>query len=235
VVTARPVEDGAARAEVLRRIRDANARADVRDAPAVERAYRTSGEHPAGSSDVLDLFEHRLVDYKASVTRTAAGALRDAVVATLAGLPANSSRGQRLDRGTVLLPPGLPEDWAPEGVRDSPDLTAADLDRMAAVVTACTVGCAETGTIVLDGSPDQGRRAITLVPDVHVCVVRADQVVHSVPDMLVRVDGTRPVTLVSGPSATSDIELDRVEGVHGPRTLAVILVTDQVTPSTGGR
>ena len=216
-MTARSADGGAARAEVLRRIRDANARAGVREVPGVQRGYRTSGEHPPGSPDVLDLFEHRLVDYKASVTRTTGGELRDAVVATLAGLS--------LEPGPVLLPPGLPAEWAPEGVRDSGDLTPAALDGMAAVVTACTVGCAETGTIVLDGSPDQGRRAITMVPDVHVCVVRAGQVVHSVPEMLARVDGTRAVTLVSGPSATSDIELDRVEGVHGPRTLAVILVT----------
>jgi L-lactate dehydrogenase complex protein LldG len=206
-----------ARAEVLRRIRAANAAAGVRDVPAVERGYRTSGEHPPGSPAVLDLFEHRLVDYKASVTRTGDASVPDAVVATLAGLG--------LD-GPVLLAPGLPDDWAPDGVRDDGVLTPADLDRMAAVVTASTVGCAETGTIVLDGSPDQGRRAITLVPDVHVCVVRADQVVHSVPEMLARVEPTRPLTLVSGPSATSDIELDRVEGVHGPRTLAVVLVTD---------
>jgi L-lactate dehydrogenase complex protein LldG len=206
-----------ARAEVLRRIRAANASAGVRDVPAVDRGYRTTGDHPPGSPEVLDLFEHRLVDYRASVTRTAGAPVGDAVAATLAGLG--------LD-GPVLLAPGLPGDWVADGVRDDGALPPADLDRMAAVVTACNVGCAETGTIVLDGSPDQGRRAITLVPDVHVCVVRAEQVVHSVPEMLARVEPTRPLTLVSGPSATSDIELDRVEGVHGPRTLAVVLVTD---------
>ena len=205
-----------ARAEVLRRIRAANTAAGVRDVPAVERAYRTSGEHPPGSPEVLDLFEHRLVDYRASVTRTGDAPVGDAVLATLAGLGL---------AGPVLLAPGLPDDWVPDGVPDDGALTPTDLDRMSAVVTASTVGCAETGTIVLDGSPGQGRRAITLVPDVHVCVVRADQVVQSVPEMLARVEPTRPLTLVSGPSATSDIELDRVEGVHGPRTLAVVLVT----------
>ena len=207
---------GTARAEVLRRIRSANASAGVSDEPPVERAYRTSGEHPPGSPTVLELFEHRLVDYRASVTRTDGAPVGDVVVATLAGLGID---------GPVLLAPGLAGDWVADGVPDDGAMTPADLDRMAAVVTACTAGCAETGTIVLDGSPDQGRRAITLVPDVHVCVVRADQVVHSVPELLARVEPTRPLTLVSGPSATSDIELDRVEGVHGPRTLAVVLVT----------
>ena len=127
--------------------------------------------------------------------------------------------------GPVLLPPGLPAEWAPDGTVDDVALTATDLDGFAAVVTACRVACAETGTIVLDGAPDQGRRAITLVPDVHVCVVRAEQVVQTVPEMIARLDPVRPTTFISGPSATSDIELNRVEGVHGPRTLHVVLVT----------
>ena len=157
-------------AEVLRRIRAANARAGVREVPAVERAYR----RPAST---------RPAPPTCSTFRAPAGRLpgvgdpdrgsaelRDAVVATLAGLAST---------GPCCCRRACPRDWAPDGVRDDGALTPADLDRMAAVVTACTVGCAETGTIVLDGSPDQGRRAITLVPDVHVCVVRADQVVHS--------------------------------------------------------
>jgi L-lactate dehydrogenase complex protein LldG len=202
-----------ARDDVLARIRAANRGVAAAE---VDRGYRMAGEHPPGSAEVLDLLEDRLIDYRATVRRCGAADLRATVEATLRSL---------VDGREVLLPPGLPEEWAPAGRRDDRRLTAPELDGFAAVVTACSVACAETGTIVLDGSPDQGRRAITLVPDVHVCVVHADQVVHSVPELLARVEATRPVTFVSGPSATSDIELDRVEGVHGPRTLSVVLVT----------
>ncbi|CAM5615738.1 LUD domain-containing protein [Streptomyces hirsutus] len=109
-------------------------------------------------------------------------------------------------------------------IADRAENTPHELDRVDSVVTACAVAVAETGTIVLDGSPDQGRRRITLVPDHHICVVRAAQVVPSVPYALERLDPARPLTWISGPSATSDIELDRVEGVHGPRVMEVVLV-----------
>ena len=129
----------------------------------------------------------------------------------------------------MLVPPGLDEGWlaATEVTRvpDRAESTPAELDRVDSVLTACAVAVAETGTIVLDGSPDQGRRRITLVPDHHICVVRVPgQVVSSVPQALERLDPARPLTWISGPSATSDIELDRVEGVHGPRTLHVIVI-----------
>jgi L-lactate dehydrogenase complex protein LldG len=115
-----------------------------------------------------------------------------------------------------------------ELVRDEPPLSIADLDRLDGVLTGCALGIAETGTLVLDGAGSSGRRALTLVPDVHLCVIAEDQVVASVPDAVARLGEAaaagRPITLVSGPSATSDIELDRVEGVHGPRTLEVFVV-----------
>lgn len=212
-----------AREEVLARIRSANRAAgiDVEPVPEVPRAYARTGPLEAGSARVLDLLVDRLEDYRASVRRCRPDGVPAAVAAALdaAVSPDPDGRSRR-----VMVPPGLANGWVPDPIVDDGALTWADLDAVDAVVTAARVASAVTGTIVLDGSPDQGRRAITLVPDVHVCVVRAQQVVHSVPEMLARLDPSRPITLVSGPSATSDIELERVEGVHGPRTLVVLLV-----------
>jgi L-lactate dehydrogenase complex protein LldG len=182
-------------------------RAALRDQPAVPdipRAYRREFD-PAD----LDLFVERLLDYKAVVHQ--GGSVAD-TIKTISGT------------GTLIIPPGLDRSWLAPGVVTlvDEDLPA---DRIAAadgVVTAAAVGIAETGTIVLDASPDQGRRIISLLPDLHICVIRPDQVVAAVPEAIARLDPTRPLTWISGPSATSDIELNRVEGVHGPRNLHVV-------------
>lgn len=202
-----------ARDEVLARVRGANGAAGRPAPPQVPRDYRRTGEHPPGAPALLELMRDRLVDYRATVLDAAPDGVGDAVRAALAGVA-----------GPVVVPPGLPAGWVTDGVVDDGSLSPAALDRHGAVVTCCAGACAATGTIALDGSPDQGRRAITLVPDVHVCVVRSAQVVQTVPELLAGLEPTRPITFVSGPSATSDIELQRVEGVHGPRTLIVVLV-----------
>ncbi|MEU4568004.1 LUD domain-containing protein [Micromonospora sp. NPDC023956] len=204
-----------AREVVLARIRAALGTDPV--VPVVPRAYRTRGEHPPGHPALLDLLTDRLVDYRATVTRTAPGELAATLAAELARIVPPGGR--------VVVPPDLPAHWGlTDATRDDGSADATALDGFAAVVTGCAAVAAETGTIALDGGPGQGRRALTLVPDRHLCVVHAGQVVQSVPELLARLARQRPVTLVSGPSATSDIELHRVEGVHGPRTLAVVLV-----------
>lgn len=200
-----------ARDDILQRIRAANVGIEVRP---VERAYRRGPDPVPAIGELLDLLEERLVDYRATVVRCRADSLGDAVSGLLS------------EAAPVLRAPGISESWCPGSEPDHEGLDAHQLDGYAAVVTAATVACAETGTIALDASPDQGRRAITLIPDLHVCVVRASQVVASVPEMLTRLEPDRPITFISGPSATSDIELDRVEGVHGPRTLCVVIVED---------
>ncbi|MCZ2264583.1 LutC/YkgG family protein [Isoptericola sp. QY 916] len=237
-----------ARTEVLARVRAALGQTGSGTTPSgkvgtaphpepVPRAYRAAGEHAVGSPEVLEQLVDRLVDYKAHVHQVATDALPATVAALVAELsgPARDVPGARPDRPVrVVVPDGLDDAWLAalpadvDVVRDSRErpLAATELDAVAAVVTAARVAISETGTIVLDGEPDQGRRAISLVPDVHLCVVRADQVVQTVPEA-VRLLGEhpdRPLTWISGPSATSDIELDRVEGVHGPRTLHVLLV-----------
>ncbi|MDO3703057.1 LUD domain-containing protein [Micromonospora sp. C28SCA-DRY-2] len=178
-------------------------------APAdVPRDYR-----PAGGPADVDLLARRLTDYRATVHRCADGEVARVVDEVLGGR-------------RVVVPPGLPRRWLPGTVEAVTDdrLGSARLAAVDGVVTAAAVAVAETGTIVLDGAPDQGRRIITLLPDVHVCVLRADQVVAGLPDAVARLDPRRPLTWISGPSATSDIELDRVEGVHGPRHLHVVIL-----------
>ena len=165
---------------------------------------------PLDGLALVDLFCERVADYRATVVRCAADEVEERIAEALP-----------VDCRTVV-PAGLP--WSVRGSRTDDDLSAQELDTLDAVVTAATAGIAETGTLVLTHGVGEGRRALSLVPDRHVCVVRASQLVADVPDVLGLLDPGRPTTWISGPSATSDIELQRVEGVHGPRTLWVIVV-----------
>jgi L-lactate dehydrogenase complex protein LldG len=213
-----------ARDEVLARVRAAIAvpatgRAADPPVPGAGEHRLADGREP-GHPGLLDLLVDRLEDYKATVHRCGPDDVGTVVARVL------DARGTRV----LVVPAGLPEAWTtglPDSVTvrpDEPALAVTALDAADSVLTGCAVAVADTGTIVLDAGPDQGRRALTLVPDHHVCVVRADQVVGLVPEAVARLDASRPLTWISGPSATSDIELERVEGVHGPRTLEVVLV-----------
>ncbi|MBO0776720.1 MAG: lactate utilization protein C [Actinobacteria bacterium] len=216
-----------AREEVLARIRTALGRdaGPATAAPAgdgIPRQYRTTGSRTG--SALLDLLAERLADYRAHVRRCPPGELTAVAAAAL------TERGAR----RLVIPPGLQDTGLdPAGLAaqagaeliTDDGLPPARLDTLDGVITGAAAAIAETGTIVLDGSPDQGRRAISLIPDYHLCILRATQVVHLVPEALTRLTPAGPLTWISGPSATSDIELDRVEGVHGPRRLEVILVS----------
>ncbi|WP_042426438.1 LutC/YkgG family protein [Streptacidiphilus anmyonensis] len=205
---------------ILDRIRAALAAAP--EPEPVVRDYRVAHVPVDDHAAVVDLLAGNLADYRAHVHRCTEPELPGLLARLLA------DHGSR----SVAVPPGLPASWLAQadGVERVPDdaeapLTAQRLDGVDSVVTGCRLAIAETGTLVLDAGPGQGRRVLTLVPDHHVCVVdTARQVVASLPQALPRLDPTRPLTWISGPSATSDIELDRVEGVHGPRTLDVVLL-----------
>ncbi|MFG2888656.1 lactate utilization protein C [Streptomyces sp. NPDC048248] len=189
------------------------------DPPVARDYHRVHGSRT--TAQTVDLLAENLADYRAVVHRSDADGLPALIGRLLA------ERGAR----TVLVPSGLDPGWLAVAdvipVPDRAESTAQELDAVDSVVTGCAVAIAETGTLVLDAGPDQGRRRITLVPDHHLCVVRVPgQVVGSVPEGLPRLSPDRPLTWISGPSATSDIELDRVEGVHGPRTLEVILLAE---------
>jgi L-lactate dehydrogenase complex protein LldG len=211
------------REQILARVRAALvdvAREESPDGDEAGRGYLEA--HATGSpAEIAGLLAENLADYRAAVHRC-----------TSAELPALLARLLR-EHGSrsVAVPPGLPAGWLEgldgvEVLTDDGRLTANRLDRVDSVVTGCAVAVAETGTLVLDSGPDQGRRLLTLVPDHHVCVVRPGQVVASVPQAVRLLDPVRPQTWISGPSATSDIELNRVEGVHGPRTLEAVLLSD---------
>ncbi|MBY8880846.1 LutC/YkgG family protein [Actinacidiphila acidipaludis] len=190
---------------------------------AVDRAYLTI-HADLTPQQAADLLARNLADYRAHVHHTDETGLPHLVDRLL------TQHGTR----TVLTPDGLPEPWltAIDATRvpDRPHATHHDLDSIDSVITTCTLAIAETGTIVLTTGSGQGHRRSTLIPDHHICVITPDQIVISVPQALTRLDPTHPQTWISGPSATSDIELDRVEGVHGPRTLDVILVTTTPAP-----
>jgi L-lactate dehydrogenase complex protein LldG len=211
-----------AREEVLARIAAAH-----RAAPPVElgydditRDYRTTSDLPAEA--LTELLIDRLMDYRALVRRCSVDDLGATIAAALAERGASA----------VVAPTGLDTSWTADisaevltdGLSAGDQLSVSQLDDVDGVITSCAVAIAETGTLILDGSPGQGRRVVTLIPDYHLCVVLPDQIVADVPQALARLEPTRPLTMISGPSATSDIELNRVEGVHGPRTLEVIIV-----------
>ena len=205
-----------ARAAVLARI--TAALDGAQPPPEPPRAYRTTDDRPR--SETIDLFAERVAEYNATVHRVS----EPDIAATVAEI-CEAAGARRLG-----IPPDLPAAWRPEDVELSEDggLTPGELDGLDGALTGCAVAIAETGTFVLDGGPAQGRRALTLVPDLHVCVVLGEHVVGIVPEAVARLEpavgARRAVTFVSGPSATSDIELDRVEGVHGPRILHVLVV-----------
>ena len=213
-----------AREEILRRVRTATADVNVSD-PALDVPVHWRYGQPLSTPDVLADLVEKVEDYKARVVRVAEDGIGAAIVDALVGL----------DAASAVLPEGLPDAWVQAvtaaGVtvfRDDPELSHAELNLIAAVVTTAAVGMADSGTIALDHGLGQGRRALSLLPDCHVCVVRSEQVVSDVPEGIARLApalrARRPVTWLSGGSATSDIELSRVEGVHGPRHLWVILV-----------
>jgi L-lactate dehydrogenase complex protein LldG len=214
----------AAKDAILGRVREA-----LRDVPASERPgdvaiprdYRTSD--PADREARVELFVERVSEYKATVHRV--------ISANLPAAIARSCAARGVTR--LVVPADLPAAWAPPEVTllHDPGLTIEQLETSDGVLTACALGIAQTGTIVLDSGPVQGRRVLTLLPDYHLCVVREDQIVGLVPEAVARLHDAasgpgRPITFISGPSATSDIELNRVEGVHGPRTLEVLVVGD---------
>jgi L-lactate dehydrogenase complex protein LldG len=204
------------------------ARRALADVPDVDPALDVPVVRPDPGGDrtheqVVDLFAEQVADYRAVVERATTATAPRLVAAALTGRTPLAGSGPV----RVLVPPGFPDALVPDGievVRDGPDVAVSELDRCDGVLTTAALGVAETGTIVLDHGDGQGRRAATLVPDLHVCVVRTDQIVPGVPDAVAALDPRRPSTWISGPSATSDIELDRVEGVHGPRTLHVLIV-----------
>lgn len=211
-----------AKEEILARIRTSNPSANddmrlIQEWMGIPRPFRKKGSLEL--EDRLQMLEDRIRDYGGGVHHAASEAeLAQAIGAAIA------ARGKR----KMVVPPAFPQGWLPTGIEISKDeqLSYADLDRCDGVITGCTLAIAWTGTIVLQSGPLEGRRALTLVPDYHVCIVRTDQIVEFVPEALekLRPFAARPITFFSGPSATSDIEMTRIKGVHGPRVLDAIIL-----------
>lgn len=210
-----------AREDILSRVRTAKGSPAT---PPIPREYRHTDARP--HDQLVALFCERVADYRAEVERVSAGQLQAAI----------GGAAERHNARRLVIPPQLPDGWRPSALEllGDDDLSARELDELDGVITGCTVAIAETGTIALSAGPHEGRRLLSLVPDLHICVVASDQVVGTVPEAIASLgpvvgDGRRPVTLISGPSATSDIELQRVEGVHGPRRLVVLIIDEPVT------
>ena len=212
------IEPVTAKEEILARIAGALGDVPAGERPddvEVPRAYRRTEP-----GDAVERFVERIAEYRTTVQRVGAGDVAAAV----------ADRCRERGAARLAVPAELPQEWAPAGVELVPEaaLSAAALDEVDGALTGCVLAIAETGTIVLGGGATEGRRALTLVPDYHVCVVRESQIVGGVPEAMAHIAQNlradrRPVTFVSGPSATSDIELSRVEGVHGPRRLSLIV------------
>jgi L-lactate dehydrogenase complex protein LldG len=208
-----------ARDEILARVRAAQAEGVAHQHAPTPRDYRHSDARP--HDELVALFCERVDDYRAEVQRLAASELAQAIAAAAA----------RHHAQHLVIPAQLPDAWRPHGLALIPDkaLTPRELDACDGVISGCTTAIAETGTIALTSGPQEGRRALSLVPDLHICVVHSDQIVGTVPEAITQLGAItqserRPITLISGPSATSDIELQRVEGVHGPRKLIVLVI-----------
>jgi L-lactate dehydrogenase complex protein LldG len=223
-----------ARESILERVRSAIGGTDAsphEPEPGIERPPRqppASRAYEAERAALMELFVGRVTEYGARVRPTAPGEIAAGVSSIYA------------EHGVERLacPADLPRHWLPaavDAVPDDPSLTHAELDQVDGVLTGCALAAAETGTLALDHGARQGRRALTLLPDLQICVVEASQLVPDIADLISRLAGAvadrRPLTLISGPSATSDIELDRVEGVHGPRRLALLLVQPEAAAS----